>query len=468
MLRTVACTVAILASALASPLRAQQAASSTSYDGPLFDRSALTGNWGGARDYLATKGITITPSVTQFYQGPTAGNADHIFDYGGKAEAFLNIDFAKLGLWNGFSMQVHGEYNFGETPGAVGGTTIPNNTAMTFPWQNRPGGDLTSVFFSQRFGPDLTLTAGKMNMFDFYAAGHQFSGGRGIEGFWNTAFVGPPSGIIPVAMFGAIGTYKIKPLAFTLMVYDPTDALNRTGLEDPFRAGVSVRGSVDLSSNLLGLPRTDTVAAAVSSEQGTDFTTIPNLNLFADTASFRNALIKALITNTIFGGNNAQSSLPPQLIPPPSEKRGRYWLGYSFEQTLWQSPADPKKAWGLFGQVATDDGNPNSYKWAALGGIGGTGLLPGRPNDRFGVGAFYYGYSRQLKEALAPLVTLGDEYGAELFYNVAVTKWFRVTADLQVIAPAIKAQLTDPSLITPTVLNNSTVVLLGLSGQVTF
>jgi hypothetical protein len=51
------------------------------------------------------KGITITPSVTQFYQGPTAGNADHVFDYGGKAEAFLNIDFAKLGLWNGFAMQ---------------------------------------------------------------------------------------------------------------------------------------------------------------------------------------------------------------------------------------------------------------------------------------------------------------------------------------------------------------------------
>jgi porin len=154
----------------------------------------------------------------------------------------------------------------------------------------------------------------------------------------------------------------------------------------------------------------------------------------------------------------------PQLIPPPSEKRGRYWLGYSFEQTLWQSPADPKKAWGLFGQVAVDEGNPNSYKWAAMGGIGGTGLLPGRPNDRFGVGAFIYSYSRELKEAAAPLVTLGDEYGTELFYNFAVTKWFRVTADLQVIAPAIKAQVIAPK----TVENNSTVVLLGLSAQVIF
>jgi hypothetical protein len=57
---------------------------------------------------------------------------------------------------------------------------------------------LTSVFFSQRFGSNFTLLAGKMNMFDFYAAGHKFSGGRGIEGFWNVAFVGPPSGFVPI------------------------------------------------------------------------------------------------------------------------------------------------------------------------------------------------------------------------------------------------------------------------------
>jgi porin len=145
-----------------------------------------------------------------------------------------------------------------------------------------------------------------------------------------------------------------------------------------------------------------------------------------------------------------------------------YHFSYAFEQTLWQNPADPTKAWGLFGQVGFGDGNPNSLKWQALGGIGGTSLLPGRPNDKFGVGGFYYGYSNDLKEGLAPLLKLGDEYGAELFYNLAITKWFRVTADLQVIAPAIKSQVIAPPLINPTVANNATVVILGLRGQVTF
>ena len=112
--------------------------------------------------------------------------------------------------------------------------------------------------------------------------------------------------------------------------------------------------------------------------------------------------------------------------------------------------------------------SPNSLKWSALGGGGGTSPLPGRQDDKFGVGALYYSYSNVLKQHLYPLITLGDEYGMEMFYNFAITKWFRVTADLQVIAPAIKAQTVEPAIVNPTVANNSTVVFVGLRGQVRF
>ena len=54
------------------------------------------------------------------------------------------------------------------------------------------------------------------------------------------------------------------------------------------------------------------------------------------------------------------------------------------------------------------------------------------------MGIFCYGYSNESKQALIPLVKLGNEYGAELFYNFALTKWFRVTTDVQVVAPANK------------------------------
>ncbi len=456
----------MLASLANCHLRAQEVAPVSPYGGSLSDRSALTGDWGGVRDDLASRGIMVLPSLTGFYQGPTAGNVDHTFDLGGKGDLFLDVDGGKLGLWDGFRLHVHGEYNFGTTPGEVGGTTIPNNTAMTFPVQNQPGGDFSSVYVSQRFGSNFTLLAGKTNMFDFYAAGHKFSGGRGVGLFWNTAFVGPPSGIVPVAAFGAMGIYKVNPFSFTLMVYDPTDAINYTGFENPFSAGVTVRGSMDVSSAPFGLPRTDTFMAAISSEKGTNFESLPDLSKF-DNPVFRAALIRAFITRALWG-EDAQNSLPPELRSETTEKRGRYWIGYSFEQTLWRSVTEPSKSWGLFGQAAWSDGNPNSLKWSALGGVGGTSPLPGRLHDRFGVGVFYYAYSDVLKQHLSPLITLGDEYGLEAFYNVAMTKWFRLTADVQVIAPAIKAQTVEPALVNPAVANNSTVVSVGLRGQVRF
>jgi porin len=463
--------IAIIAlSALINPVHAQQSWRASLYDDPLLDRSALTGNWDGARDELAARGITLTPSVTQFYQGPTAGNTPHIFYYGGKAETFLDIDADKLGLLEGFSIHVHGEYNFGETPFPVGGTTLPNNTAMTFPVANMDGGDLTSVYFTQRFGSDVSLSAGKINMFDAYAAAAKFSGGRGIEKFWNVAFVGPPTGTVPVSAFGAIGTFKVAdPVTLTLMVYDPRDALNRTGFEDPFKDGVTGRGSVDFRSNLFGLGRRDSVTVAISNERATDLSAVGDgLRNVLGTVSFlqaigiRDELIKALIARSISGGFLSPFPLP--------EKGEWYHAAYSFEQTLWQSQSDPSNAWGLFGQIGVSDGNPNSYKWEGLIGIGGTSPIPGRSNDKFGAGFYYYGYTDFLKppQGLYPLLKIGDEYGGEIFYNFAVTKWLRLTADFQVIAPAIKAEAVAPPLTNPVFENNSPVVLVGLRGQVLF
>jgi porin len=458
---TAACTVAVIASALANPLRAEEAASASSFYESLLDRSTLTGNWGGARDDLAARGITITPSVTQFYQGPNDGK----FESGSKAEAFLNINAAKLGLWDGFGIHVHGEYNFGQTP-PVNGATFPNNPAMTFPVENQTGGDLTGVYFSQRFGSNFTLVGGKIDIFDLYGDAQKFNGGRGVERFMNQVFVAPPSGTVPVSMFGVIGSLKIDPFTFSLWVYDPRETLNRAIPENPFSEGVSVRGTVDLASKPFDLPRRDSFTVATSSEPGIDFTTLPDFGKFSDTQNFRNALINAFITQAIWG-QNAQTYLPPQVQQsPPSEKFGRYYVSYFFEQTLWQSPADPNRSWGLFGQAAVSDGNPNSLQWSAFGGAGGTGVMASRPNDRFGLGFFYYGYSNELKDHLEPLITLADEYGCEFFYNFAVTKWFWLTADIQVITPAIRAQAV--TLAPLTEVNNPTAAVFTLRSQIIF
>ena len=109
---------------------------------------------------------------------------------------------------------------------------------------------------------------------------------------------------------------------------------------------------------------------------------------------------------------------------------------YAFEQTLWRDAQDARKAWGLFGQVAVSDEDANPYGWSALGGISGTSPISGRERDKFGGGIFYVGYSSGLKDGLRLAgFPARDEYGLEVFYNLALTPWLRVTADAQVIRP---------------------------------
>ena len=68
-------------------------------------------------------------------------------------------------------------------------------------------------------------------------------------------------------------------------------------------------------------------------------------------------MIKAFITKAMFG-QDAQTYLPPELQSETTQKRGRWWVGYAFEQTLWQSQTDPSRSWGLFGQVGVWTATP--------------------------------------------------------------------------------------------------------------
>ena len=129
-------------------------------------RDALTGDWGGSRTWLKEHGITIAPRVTQFYQGMPAGDGDHSFEYGGKADLLLNADMAKLGFWNGLSMTVHAEENFGHSVNGFGGTIAPVNTALLFPGIEGPDRyDLSSVYLGQNLG-DFDFPAVRQDQHD--------------------------------------------------------------------------------------------------------------------------------------------------------------------------------------------------------------------------------------------------------------------------------------------------------------
>ena len=229
------------------------AADATAPPASWVERDTLTGDWAGRRIWLKEHGITLAPRLTQFYQGLAAGDGDRDFEYGGKADLMLNANLSKLGFWNGFSVTVHAEYNYGESVNGAGGVVYPPNTALLFPGlEGADAFDLSSVYFQQRFGDSVSLTFGKINMIDL-AAMKPFMGGAGIDSFWNLGFVAPPTGVVPPYLFGALMSVRTEPATFGLWVYDPTSVVNKTGFEDPFAAGVTVRGSVDFPVTIGGL-----------------------------------------------------------------------------------------------------------------------------------------------------------------------------------------------------------------------
>ena len=102
----------------------------------------------------------------------------------------------------------------------------------------------------------------------------------------------------------------------------------------------------------------------------------------------------------------------------------------SGSQALWQSSSDPKATWGLFGGVGLSDGNPNPIRYYASCGIGGRNMMSSRPLDSYGIGYYYLGLSDQLKDLTQNVRPLQDEYGVELFYNIAVDAFVPTNAKL--------------------------------------
>ena len=186
----------------------------------ILERDTLTGDWGGGRTWLKERGITLEPRLTQFYQGMTAGEGDKGFEYGGKADLLLRSDLGKLGLWDGLSLTVQAEYNFGQSVNEIGGTLLPVNTALLFPGTDGADAfDVSSFYFGQTVGDFFSMVLGKINMMDF-GAERPFAGGAGIDAFWNIAFTAPPSGTVPPYLLGALLSFKTDPATFGLWIFD--------------------------------------------------------------------------------------------------------------------------------------------------------------------------------------------------------------------------------------------------------
>jgi porin len=386
------------------------------YSGDLWSRSTLTGDWGGVRNDLAAKGVTFDMNLAQIEQGVVEGGKDEGWEYGGRGNLTVNIDTQKLGLWPNGVFTVEFEGNFNSSVNGKTGALMPVNTNQISPMPKIPGFndgdnlDVPGVSFTQFVPPYAGVFFGKLDT----SSGdmNEFAHGKGDVQFFNLAFNLTPAALltIPYSTLGAgvmvMPTKDPKAAVVNFMILQANGQASTIGLSDLRSDELTYAGEGRVRTNFFGLTGHQLIGATYSNKE---FTSLDQR-------------LRFILENRAL-----------------ETKKGSWSIYYNFDQYFYEPKRDSGQGVGVFGRFGASDGNPNPVHYFISAGVGGKGMIPSRPLDRFGVGYYYIDVkSISLQRPLTERKFLRDEQGFEVFYNIAVTPWAQVTPDIQVIRGAQK------------------------------
>jgi len=379
-----------------------------------WHQEEMTGNWGGIRSRWKEKGFETEFKLTQFYQGTTRGGLRRDTEYNGKLQTVFKFDLGKLAGWKYWHAEIRTETRFGGPP--VGGTGAINfvNTTAIIPGADNTVFSITAVNFTRLFPIDLkkgdliAVAAGRFNLVDL--ADEDFFGGGGTERFFNVAQIGPLTVLrqVPLITNAVSFAYVRHGEPFiTFAVMDPNDYSVEPGLDKLFQDGVTFAPGINFSAKYFGKSAKHSFGGAVTTKKYTPFDAIK------------------------------QIVIPGPSVNPVEPKRGSWSVNYIFRQYIIERGR--RDGWGFFGQVAFADKATSPVTRFLNLGLGGNGLFKSRTRDEFGIAYAFTDLSRVLKDNL-DLLPLGGrrlrpEHQVEMFYNLHLTPWLRLTGDLQIIRP---------------------------------
>lgn len=383
----------------------------------LWHRDCLTGDMLGIRPELAEHGVVADFDLTQFYQGVADGGREQRDAYGGKLDYFLT--FAK-----GFCV-LHAETRFGEDVILDAAGMAPANTNMLYPGLEDSTA-ITGLQFNVPLTPDQEwiLSFGKINTLDLFNMLYPQTG-RGVDGFMNTSAFLPLTVVrtIPLSFLGA-GVLKMRDgkIQGSLMVYDSNNVPSTSGFETLFDNGANILGMWRFFTEFGGLPGSQTFVGTWASGQ---FTSLDRTGW----------------------------SFQPRVGVVPAKQTGSWSLLYVLEQQLWADPCNAQRNIGLLSQWGIADPQTCPYEWGCNVALQSKGLVPSREQDAIGMAYFYNGLSGDFKNLFDRRLTRVDDLqGVELYYNAAITPWFHLTTDLQLVEPARSRE--------------DTALVLGLRGKI--
>jgi len=381
----------------------------------LWHQEEMTGTWGGYRSKWKDKGFTMELSLTQFFQGVASGGTDEgRTEYNGTFQTLFKFDFGKMFGWKFWSADIKTETRFGGPLLGGTGTINPVNTAAIIPGANNTIFSVTAVNITKLFpinlqeGKLFALSFGRFNLLDTLQ--EDFFAGGGTERFLNIAQIGPLTVLRQVPLITNLVSFayiKGGEPVITFAIMDPNDQSLQPGLGELFQDGVTFAPGFNFPVKYWGKSAKHSIGGAVTTKAYTPFDAI------------------------------RQIVIPGPAINPVEPKRGSFSVNYVFRQYIVERARGDGR--GLFTQVSFADKDTSPVTTFFDIGLGGNGLFKSRSADEFGISYAFTDLSEVLKDNI-DLITIGGrrlrpEHQVEMFYNVHITPWLRLTGDLQIIRP---------------------------------
>lgn len=391
------------------------------YSGSFWEREYLLGDPGGVRSGLADRGIHIDVDWVQHIQTVAEGGVNEETRYGGTLDYNAVLDLERAGLITGATVRARGESRYGDSVNDITRAVLPVNTDFYFPALSPGRVDegvpiaLTELVYEQEIFPGFSVFGGKL-----YTLGwdpNEFASGRGITQFNAAEFNFNPvvALTLPVSSLGFGIKYEPNEnIAITAAVMNTEDTPTTPGFKD-IGAGWTINLEVVTRYELGSLPGGQNFGLIYAGDQE-----------LAD----------------LSGRFDFDPTGGRPILPEENNSWSLYWSGWQY---LWtdgegEGPIDldngipDRRGFGLFARAGLGDDETVPFDWSLSAGVGGRGLIPGRPDDVFGAGYFY---SNAQPGLITSTSAIDDEVdGVEAFYNIAITPGARLTFNFQAINDA--------------------------------
>ena len=390
------------------------------YSGGIWQRNTLFGDLGGLRSDWYDKGFSLDLQVTQIYQGVTSGGSatgNGNGGYNGLFEVNAYLDTAKLGWWSGGLLATTLQTSWGDPlTGEAGNISLVNETPMwPVPFHNTTR--VMEYYLTQGLPHNILMIVGRIDATNFldtnsYAnipESQFFNGSLNNDLLWGE--------LLTFSTYAALFIIPVKEgFSIATGVWTPeTQPDDYGGDWDTWAAVINPIFSYHIGDK----PGKAQVTYAYSS---------------ADTAPFDNPRFAPNALTDIISDREGVSS-----------KSDNWLITVNVEQHLWtpqgrkenyatgtQDFANNPPGVGLFYRLGYMPDDRNPFNMTMSGGLGGRGIIPGRPNDRMGIGVYAMFASDDFQEkSLLLNQLLDDEVGFEAYYNFAVTPWLQISADAQ-------------------------------------